>query len=277
MGELIIPESHLTFTAANEVDEICQPLFKYYGITNFFYLRVYDTNHAYLLINNREYVQYHIQKEYMVTPPIPENMLSKNFMFLALPDQFGPYNQLYYEARSLFNIDNIIYFIERFDNYYDSYAFSSTPNNPEIINFYLNNIDILDKFKYYFKEKAAKLIEQAEKDKTLLPVHMRPNFGGLNQKSATGSNGKKEILNQLAVHRYMVNAKNKKYYFTKREMDCMRQLQQGHTLKEIAKLMAISPRTVEYYLDNVKDKLNIRRKSEILTAIDDLNMPLDSD
>ena len=51
---------------------------------------------------------------------------------------------------------------------------------------------------------------------------------------------------------------------TKRELDCLNNLVLGYSTKEIAKVLGLSPRTVEDYLQNAKDKLRCSKKSEVI-------------
>lgn len=53
-------------------------------------------------------------------------------------------------------------------------------------------------------------------------------------------------------------------YLSKREIECLYFLARGKTAKMIAKILTLSPRTVEYYIDNIKVKLNVRSKSELI-------------
>lgn len=56
---------------------------------------------------------------------------------------------------------------------------------------------------------------------------------------------------------------------TEKQENCIFLLIRGKTVKEIAKILGISPRTVESHLEAVKNKLNCQNKSEIIEkAID---------
>lgn len=59
-----------------------------------------------------------------------------------------------------------------------------------------------------------------------------------------------------------VRAKEKP--FTKREIDCIRFLVEGYTAKTTARKLNISHRTVERHLDNIREKLGVKRKIEIV-------------
>lgn len=58
-------------------------------------------------------------------------------------------------------------------------------------------------------------------------------------------------------------------YFTRREMDCARELLTGKTVKEIAQSIGISHRSVELYLKNMRMKLNVNTKEELFLLIRD--------
>lgn len=56
-------------------------------------------------------------------------------------------------------------------------------------------------------------------------------------------------------------------YFTKREAECMALLLKGKTINSIATILKISPRTVEYYVKNMKYKLGCRTKFELVDLV----------
>lgn len=53
---------------------------------------------------------------------------------------------------------------------------------------------------------------------------------------------------------------------SKREQDCVRYLSFGLTIKEVAKKLQVSPRTVETYITRGKIKLHCNSKSELISA-----------
>lgn len=67
--------------------------------------------------------------------------------------------------------------------------------------------------------------------------------------------------------RYYVGEPFPSVYFTQREFDCIAALVRGSTIKEIAVVLELSPRTVEFYLKNAKEKLSCNTRSELLAKI----------
>ncbi len=60
-----------------------------------------------------------------------------------------------------------------------------------------------------------------------------------------------------------------KLFFPKREQECLYLLVTGKTIKQIARILKLSPRTVEHYLESVKEKTGTTHRSELIEkAID---------
>lgn len=59
-------------------------------------------------------------------------------------------------------------------------------------------------------------------------------------------------------------APSRKYNLTKRELQCIHYLVKGASAKDIAFTLGLSYRTVEIYIQNIKDKLNVRKTAEII-------------
>lgn len=55
--------------------------------------------------------------------------------------------------------------------------------------------------------------------------------------------------------------------FTNREIDCIKALMLGKTANDTAKDLGISSRTVETHIDNIRKKLGVRYKSEIVSKM----------
>lgn len=58
-------------------------------------------------------------------------------------------------------------------------------------------------------------------------------------------------------------------YLTKREKDILQLLVRGYSAKMIANDLKLSKRTVEYYLENIKSKLRVDSKSELIAKVFD--------
>lgn len=66
---------------------------------------------------------------------------------------------------------------------------------------------------------------------------------------------------------YGLGSKYGSAYFTKREAECMVLLLKGKTINSVANILKLSPRTVEYYVKNMKSKLGCRTKFELVDLV----------
>jgi DNA-binding CsgD family transcriptional regulator len=216
-------------------------------------------------VSDGDSLKHHIKNGYKYKPDIPPHLLNKKFYFLGLSDKIDmKYDQAIYDYRNYFGMDYPFFIVERYQQYSDIFIFGSIINNSQIINFYLNNTDILENFKLYFKEKAQKLFKEANKNKIFVPEQMRQNFRGLNAKEATKQTISRQRFN---INRYMFEGEYKNISLTKREIECLKYLVLGYTAKETANKLNISPKTVESYLYDSKTKLRCYKKSQVIDII----------
>jgi len=66
---------------------------------------------------------------------------------------------------------------------------------------------------------------------------------------------------------YSLGEKYQNIHFSKREAECMSYLLRGKSTRGIAKILGLSPRTVEYYIRIMKKKLNCRTKFELIDLV----------
>lgn len=68
----------------------------------------------------------------------------------------------------------------------------------------------------------------------------------------------------LSTRHYTLNDNQNKYQLTSRECECVFLLIRGKSAKEIGVLLSLSKRTIESYIENIKNKMNCKNKAEIL-------------
>ena len=148
---IIIPKSHYSIKTTKDVTEIMSPL-KKYGIMTFCYARCFTDGSLRILISNEELYRHHFKSGYKIAPTIHQsfNQLKTNRQYhLATSRTDEPYSKALYDYKNLFNLENVMFLIEEKFNYVDLFVYTSQANNPDIINFYLNKMDVLEKFKNY--------------------------------------------------------------------------------------------------------------------------------
>lgn len=235
--------NHPFFTSASDISHIIAPL-KAYDITYFLYAKSYAdgsritlTNHvddfqAYL--SNKHYLQGNCEAR-------PELYKKQAVLWSTLPNQ-----HLYQFAKENFNIDHGLTLVEPSENYCEFYAFASSPDHPEVANFYLNNLDVMKRFTSYFKDQAAKVIDQVEEHK-IMYTHHDDAFRTYSMSDL------QDLFSTIKV--------------TRRQAECINLLLDGSTTKEIATELKLSVRTVEYYINLIRAKFNAQSKADLIIKL----------
>ena len=60
-------------------------------------------------------------------------------------------------------------------------------------------------------------------------------------------------------------------YLTQREAECIQLCLLGMSMKAIGEELNLSARTIEFYLKNVKDKIGVRKKKDLITVFTQIN------
>ncbi len=85
--------------------------------------------------------------------------------------------------------------------------------------------------------------------------------GAKEQKKSSGRMRKENMKT------YPLGSKYPNLYFTQREAECMMNLIKGRTISTTASALELSSRTVEFYVNNIKRKLNCRTKSDLIQKV----------
>jgi DNA-binding CsgD family transcriptional regulator len=250
---VIMRQDHLALTSCQNIKQICQPLERL-GMTSFNYFRIFlDGSRINLMTQGAWLEHFYNNKLYLdgLFESSPKNYQSGYFLWLGLLNQ-----KVFYEASKYFNIDNGITIIDRQQDYCDFYCIGSTRDNNQAANFYINNIEFLQKFTSHFKQAAKDIISAAEKDKIILPefelmAQKTPAYPYFDNKKADFTFGVSALESQDGK-------------LSQRELACIQLLAKGYTFKEIAKFMNLSPKTIETYITRAKNKFNCRNKTELV-------------
>lgn len=253
-----------------KVSTICQPLFNNFGINTFVYSHFFN-NGTYLdLCTNIAWQQHYIEHfaahsfiiEYVRT--IYQN--STHYV-LWNNDSTLPREQIFKK----FIIDScgfdIWHGFSIYKNHKDSleaWHFATTKDNFKIINFYLNHLDLLNRFISYFQNKAASLLNIADPKKLIVLHKFEYIIDKLDEISSNEVID--NYINQTKIKHYSINTSRGMINISNREAECIAYLSMSRTVKEIALLMKLSPRTVESYLESAKRKLGCWTRSQLVES-----------
>lgn len=155
-----------------------------------------------------------------------------------------------------FNIWNSQCVMQRKEDSLHWWTFGTDRENHSILSDYINKRGLFESFIKYFNAAAAELISVDNSLKVIHPGYKIPDYDPSND------NASQRL--QMQFLKESNTTKNPKMYLTKREVECINYLSQGKTAKEIAVQLKISPRTVEYYLQNARMRLKCSDRSHLI-------------
>lgn len=242
----------VVMTSGNYMQNIASSLRKYFNITYFGYLKAYEDNTHIVLSTSPEwqhcfYSNFHSNG---VCHKSIDAYESKYDLWSAYQDQ-TTVNAMY----NSFNFAHGINIVKKNTDCCEFFGFATNPENMSINNWYLNNIDLLESFIFFFKNQAKDLILLAENDRYILPKNL-PIANSKIYIDNISMNLRKQFLSEISDEAT--------YNLTKRQKDCLFCLVNGMTIKEIARTLHLSPKTVEHYLNAIKIRLNANTRSELI-------------
>jgi DNA-binding CsgD family transcriptional regulator len=181
--------------------------------------------------------------------------------------ELNPDNQSWQDGKKYFNVGNIIILTKHYEDYYENYYFHSDKDNHQINQFYLSNLDLLSKFIEHFKQQAASIIQEGEKNKFHTPLQYlnhRKNIAAANPDILTAT----KLMESFHEDEYGLSAK---------EISCLSYLIQGKSAEEIAIILSRSRRTIETHIESAKKKLHCHKISQLAYLLGKLNINLDGE
>jgi DNA-binding CsgD family transcriptional regulator len=247
---------------SDAIKQCARPL-RHLGVTCFYYFSIKKNGEHSLLTDCPHVDEYYYENKIYLKDPYLRHPDNYNDGFFSFKDnkkkEFD--NSLAY-LENTFQISPLIGICKKNDAGAEFFGFWGEPNkSPDIAYIYLYYTHLLQKFINYFKKECASVFQ-----KDSLPCLSIEKLIGL-EAFQTLSTPIQDI-NSLSIRNYLAeigmgNEIMQTDSLSPRERECMRLLVYGKSSKEIAAVLDLSSRTVEHYLDNIKNKLGCHYKNEL--------------
>ena len=264
MPNLVTVDNHLAITLSSEVEQICKPLFTCFEISFFNYVRIFYDGQRLSLSNRSDWLEHYYNNQFQnrtVFKPSKEMMQDRYFLWDSAD---CPIVQV---AGEEFNIAHGFTLIVPKDTYCEFFHFATDRKNIGLTNFYVNNVDIFERFATFFLEQGEDLIK---KPKPYMPTEIIQQVKSLKDINIVNKimGTRDKFFNDTIIKKCKFKIHNRDILLSRREIECIAGLLSGKTMKEIGKILFLSPRTVECYLRSIKGKLDCHTKSELIKLIE---------
>lgn len=236
----------------------CNQVLTSLGSSFFSFVRVFKNFH-YISIGTypTEYI-----KEYREKVRIPHPQVIKTINIASIsgnssiiwPGGTKPKkNDTIANLSSKFNMGSKLTIVHKHSNYYDIFFFVSSlsDNNKEI--FFAAHTNLMSQFSQFFIQKYSNILQN-------FPMELEYNYTPFQLEQ---SEQKIDTEISEAFYKFLTRENKKINCFSTREVQCLERIAQGKTYKEIALDLSLSPRSIESYVDNIRNKTNLTFKKDI--------------
>lgn len=261
----------ISLEKTNDVQDICRPLFETLQINFFRFMRLYNNGYRITLTTNRDWTQYFYEYELYKLAWFDNQTTECYQNAYEIWDAKIPHqdNQVGIDSRNIFNMHHGLSIIKKSTNWCEFYDFTTNKENHIINDLYLHNSELFERFIFYFKDKAQKLIQECENKKILLEINKPINQ---ERKLILSDEVKEDFFNATEIKRYYFNQGSNEEFLTKREAECIYWYTQGKTAAEIGLILNMTKRTAEVHLSNIKNKFNCYKISNVIKKLSETGL-----
>ncbi len=245
-----------------KINKLTEPLQRHFGINYFCYQRVSNAGEWTLLSNNADWLHHSADKRFYLCDPslVNPELCQSGFSFPETHQHADFQNALISDAVSLYDLCHTLAIIERTSAGCEYYFFTAPTGHAQVYNHYLNNMHLLRyTFSEYFKTQLARELATLDDHAVDIKLAKQALYGDKDNVLAVADT-------QSAAANFLADIKQMPVtvMLTPREQECLQLYRQGNTAKDTGRLLGISPRTVEYHLENIKQKYGCRNKRDLL-------------
>lgn len=253
---------HPAIILSEDIKTICRPLSRL-NISYFAHIKVTKNGKFSGISNNPGFSEHYLRnKYYNADIHLAKKQMLEKYIIWDLIERTGLSKKMHTEA-SQFGVQHTFTIVSRSSKHDDYYHFASHVSTQAFNQVYIENIDLLKSFIAFFTDKMNSCATLSEAYNLQFSI----------DKAAPGYTFKQnDLLNNLTNRQEFLQELNKLSCpysvninpISLREMDCLRLTIKGKTAKQIACILGLSHWTVEEYLANVKLKLGVKKKSELI-------------
>lgn len=242
-------------TIHQQLMDICSPLFLRSYIKSFRYFRLFKDGSYLNLSTNNDWLYSRMTKIHnngLIFQSALCSAVSDDYTFFIWPNDpdADEVTNLFYD----FNIWNGLSVYKRDSISVETWSFGATKDHTNLANYYINNMCLIKDFVKDFNTKGLPLIDVCDTKKL---AHFK-------ETTILDEEKNEPILFNSQSNQPKSSFNDKEVTFTFRELQCISMISRGKTYKEIATFLELSPRTVESYIQDAKNKLGVSFKRNLI-------------
>ncbi len=250
---------------SDKIQQVTRPLREHFQINYFTYHRI-DKNGKYtVLVDRPDWAEYYVEEKLYLTDPMLRNpdVYKPGFCLFEADSSDEHIKKVVREGKEIFNLDFGVIQIEKSQDYVEFFGYFANKAESGLDKLHLNQPEILKSFASHFKSELKPILtEMTGEASSLIDLKgddyhrkdpIQPNLSREKLLKYLEAIGKKEEIRLAST-------------LSIREKQCILGLLSGYSAKETAAALQLSARTVESYLENIKNKLSCYTKQDLISV-----------
>ncbi len=247
---------------SDKIKKVTRPLRDRLNIGYFTYHRIDRQGKYTVLLDRPDWAEHYVDEKFFLQDPYLRHpdMYKSGFSLIENHGSEEHRKRILKDGKEIFNLDLGLMLIEKGESSVEFFGFCANKATSQLDKLYLNQPWLLKSFASYFKKELGPILKQMEGEASSLidlkgkDFHTK-EFIHPDVDSAT----LKAYLKDLGKAQEILLAGQ----LSRREKQCIKHLLAGNSAKDTASILKLSHRTIEFYLENIKNKLSCSTKQEI--------------
>lgn len=244
---------------SNRIRKTTEPLREHFGVEYFSYHRIDNTGKYTVLVDRPDWAELYVREQmYLNDPYLRHPSVYRSGISLIESNGSEEYREMALKlAKENLDLDLGVTFIQKHDDYVDFFGFSGKRSKSLLEKVYLNQPQLLKSFAHHFLKQMEPILTKMEEEAGSL-IDLKG--GDFDCKDPIYPDISSTMLVDFCRDLGLNNEFEK---LSPREKQCLKLLAENKTAKETAAALRLQPRTVEFYLENIKNKLGCHSKIEL--------------
>lgn len=254
-----------------KLKKISETLFQAFDFSYFFYISISPERHCTFIGTNPDLIQhYWDEKMHYCNPFFVNTQDVKSGLYLYDSVQNSDFQTSMQRMEIKYKAKHCALLTRNDHRGCVLYGFATKPQISRHETFIFNQVSLLQNFTHYFENDMKSVLQNMAEQ----PVDLRSQLDVF-------AKSKELILPKISLDKDKAEAFLKEYsdksmpHFTAREKDVIKVFLKGKTAREIADDLSLSLRTVQHYIENIKNKLHCTTKSELFASLQNFSAKAD--
>lgn len=247
----------------NKIKKTCEPFFKAFGLNHFFHQSISHEGLFYGMGTNPDFMHYYVdQNMHESNPFIVESQKVNSGVYSFNSANSNDFQSTLSLAKQKYNISHTLLIVENDRYSCHQYGFGISPECVASESLLINELPLIKIFINYFNQEMASVLNDLKTDPVKIEKrkdHVRNTLPD----TQLGDLQRKDLLAKLKIPKHLLSLPK----LSKREMDCLKLYLKGKSSSEIGEDLELNKRTVEFYIENIKNKLSRYKKSELIALL----------